>query len=138
CQKRITGYSALVTARAAPVFFFADFFQPLNRLPVQRFLNGDVRHRGLRRSAVPMLLVRHEPDNIARPDFLDRAAPSLRPPKAGCDDQRLTEWMSMPGGACARLKRDTGTDDVCGIGRLEQRINSDSTSKPIGWPSVRR
>jgi len=56
-------------------------------------------HCGRRRGAVPMLLVRRKPDYIARPDFLDRSALALRPPNARRDDQRLTEWMRMPGGA---------------------------------------
>ena len=41
------------------------FFHPIDRIAIQRFLNGDVRHRGRRRGAVPMLLVRCKPDQIA-------------------------------------------------------------------------
>jgi hypothetical protein len=32
-------------------------------------LNGDMSHRGRRRSAVPMLLAGRKPDHIAWPDF---------------------------------------------------------------------
>jgi hypothetical protein len=76
-------------------------------------------HRGGWRRAVPMLLVRLKPDDIAWPDFLDRTAPPLRPAKARGDDQRLTERMSMPGRASTGLECDTGTDYACGIGCLE-------------------
>ena len=81
------------------VLFLADLLHPVDRFAVERLLNGDMSHRSGRRSAVPMLFTRHKPDHIARPDFLDRAAPTLNPPKAGREDQRLTEWMCMPGGA---------------------------------------
>jgi hypothetical protein len=84
--------------------FLADLFHPFDRLAVQRLPNGDVRHRDRRRCAVLMLLVRRKPDHVARPDFLDRSALALRPPKARRDDQRLTERMSMPGGASTRLE----------------------------------
>src|SRR5207249_3557085 len=77
------------------------------------------------------LLTGRKPNHIARPDFLDRAGPTLRPPKAGRDDQRLTEWMCMPGGAGTRLERDACATNTCGLRRLEQRINSYGTRKPI-------
>src|SRR5437773_3726562 len=78
-----------------------------------------------------MLFVRRKPDDIARPDFFDWAAPTLRPPKAERDDQRLTEWMRMPRGAGPRLERNACAGHACRIGCLEQRINSDGTRKPI-------
>src|SRR6476659_7682389 len=89
------------------ILFVADFFHPVHRLAVQRFLNGDMRHRGRRGRAMPMLLTGRKPDHIARANFLDRSAPTLRPPKTGRDDQRLTEWMRMPGSARTGLERDT-------------------------------
>ena len=58
------------------------------------------------RGAVPMLFVRRKPNDIARPDFFNRPAFTLRPAKAGSDDQRLTERMRMPGSARTRLERD--------------------------------
>src|SRR5205823_3827515 len=88
------------------VFFVADLFHPVHDFAVQRFLNGDVRHRVRRCRAVPMLLVRRKPDDIAGPDFLDRSAVALRPAKAGSDDQCLTERMRMPCGAGTRLEGD--------------------------------
>jgi hypothetical protein len=52
------------------VLFVADSFHPIDHFAVQRFLKSDMRHCGRRRSAVPMLLVRRKPDDVAWPDFL--------------------------------------------------------------------
>src|SRR5437660_7968225 len=82
---------------------------------------------------MPVFLTGCKPDHIAWPNFLDRAAPTLGPTKAGRDDQHLTEWMCMPGGAGTRLERDVRTTNTCGFGRLEQRINAHGTRKPISW-----
>src|SRR5439155_16338264 len=98
---------------------------------VQRLLNGDMSHRGRRRSAVPMLLTRRKPDHIARPDFLDRTAPALSPTKAARDDQRLTEWMCMPGGAGTRLERNAHAANTRGFGRFEQRVDTHPPAEPV-------
>src|SRR2546430_3368847 len=101
------------------VLFVAGLFHPVDRFAVERLLNGDVSHCGGRRGAMPMLFVRRKPDNIARPDFLDLAAPTLSPTEAGRDDQRLPERMCMPGRASTRLERDACTGHACRIGCLE-------------------
>src|SRR5438445_7124992 len=54
----ITGHSSLL------ILFVTDLLHPIDRFAVQRFLNGDMSHRGRRRSAVPMLFTRREPDHI--------------------------------------------------------------------------
>jgi len=66
-----------------------------------------------------MLLTRRKADDIAWPDFLDWAASTLRPSNARRDDQRLTEWMCMPGGPGARLKRDARATNARRFGCLE-------------------
>src|SRR5947208_3999025 len=76
-----THHLSLITARSALILFIADLFHPVDRLAVERFLNGDVRHRGRRRGAVPMLLTGRKPDHIAWPNFLDRTVPTLHPTK---------------------------------------------------------
>src|SRR5438105_10791165 len=106
------------------VLLVADFFHPLNWFAVERLLNGDMSHGGCRRRAMPMFLARRKPDDIAWPDFLDRSALALRPADAGRDDQCLTEWMCMPGGAGTRLKRDACATNTCRFGCLEQRVNA--------------
>jgi hypothetical protein len=53
---------SLVTHHSSlAIFLVSDFFHPFDRLVVQRLLDGDVRHRSRRRSAVPMLFTRGIP-----------------------------------------------------------------------------
>src|ERR1700722_14770058 len=80
------------------VLFVADVLHPIHRLAVQPFLNGDVRHGRRRRSPVPVLLSRREPDPISGVNLLDRAALPLHPSAAGRHNKRLPEGMGMPGG----------------------------------------
>ena len=105
--------------KLAPILFFAHLLHPLYDFSVQRFLNGDMRHRGCWRGAVPMLFTGRKPRDITWPDFLDRPAFALHPSEAKRDDQRLTERMRMPGGAGARLEGDACTGHPCRIGCLE-------------------
>src|SRR5439155_2475900 len=60
-----------ITHSSLAVLFVADFFHPLHDLAVECFLNRDVRHRGGRRSPMPMLQARREPDHIAGTNLLD-------------------------------------------------------------------
>ena len=85
-------------------------------LAVELFLDGDVGHGRGRRGAVPVLLARREPDDIAGPDLLDRAALALDPAAAGRDDQRLAERMRVPGGAGAGLEGDARRPTRAGSG----------------------
>ena len=82
-------------------------FQPIDDLAVKRFRNRNVCHRCGRRRAVPMLLARREPDDVPRPDLLDRPALALRKAAACRHDQRLTERMRVLGGARAGFEGDT-------------------------------
>jgi hypothetical protein len=120
------------------IFLVSDFFHPIDHFAVERFLNGDMRHRGRWRSAVPMLFVRRKPDYITRPDLLNRSAFALRASKSGGDDQRLTKWMRMPGGASTRLERDACGTHPCRFRRLEQRINPYRAGEPISRAFCRR
>jgi hypothetical protein len=78
-----------------------------------------------------MLLARFKPDDITRPDLLDRSSLALREPAAGRHDQGLSERMRMPGRARAGLKRDAGAADARRIGRLEQRVDADCACEPL-------
>ena len=89
-----------------------------------------VMRRG-RRRAVPVLLAGREPDDVAGPDLLDRAALALRPAAAGGDDQRLAERMRVPGGARAGLEGDAGAADARRVRRLEQRIDAHRAGEPL-------
>jgi hypothetical protein len=80
------------------------FLQPVDRLAIERLGDGDVRHPGGRRCAVPMFLARRNPDDIAGSDVLLGAALRLHPAQAGSDDQGLAQRTRMPGRSCARLE----------------------------------
>src|SRR3979411_2423523 len=88
-------------------------------------------HARRSRCAVPMFFVRREPDDVARPDCLDRSALTLNPSAAGGDDKRLTQGMRVPRGSGTRLKCDAGAGDAGGLWRREQPINPDPAGKII-------
>ena len=111
--------------RSAAVLLVADLFHPVDVLAVERFRDSDMRHRGRRCRAVPMLLARWKPDYIAGTDFFDRSALALRPAKAGRDDEGLTERMGVPRGAGAGLEGDVTTADACRVAHLKHWVHAD-------------
>src|SRR5271166_4373542 len=95
-------------AASLPVLLVADLLQPVDRLAAELFLNGDVGHCGGGRRAVPVLLARREPHDVARSDLLDRAALALDPSAPRGDDQGLAERMGVPRCPRAGLEGDAG------------------------------
>ena len=79
-----------------------------------------------------MLLTRRDPDHVTRPDFLDRAAPALRPAAAGRHDQGLAQRVGVPCRPSAGLERDTGAERAGWMGRLEQGVNAYGAGKVLG------
>jgi len=77
-----------------------------------------------------MLFTGWKPNNIAWADFLDRTDPTLRSAKAGRDDQRLTERMCMPGGACTRLEHDACATNTRRFRCLEYAVPGRSVDRP--------
>jgi hypothetical protein len=63
--------------------FVADFFQPFDDFAVEMLLDGDMRHRGFWRSAMPVFLAGWNPDHISGPNSFDRTAPALYQTGAG-------------------------------------------------------
>src|SRR3954451_4797099 len=59
------------------VLRITDFFKPLDRTSIQRFLNGDMGHCRVGRGTVPVLFARLEPHDVAGTDFFDRPIPAL-------------------------------------------------------------
>src|ERR1051326_4583303 len=86
------------------VLFVGNFFQPVDSLSVLLFVDGNVRHGGGGCGAMPMLLIRREPDHIAGANLLDWAAFTLCATAAGGDNECLTERMRGPCGAGARFE----------------------------------
>jgi hypothetical protein len=66
------------------VLFVGDLLHPVDDLAVEFFLNGDMRHGGGGRSAVPVFFAGREPHNVAGPDLLDRSAFALCAAAASC------------------------------------------------------
>src|SRR6202047_3898410 len=123
----------LLRTQNSPVFLVADLPPPIDDLPIEPFLNGDMRHGRCRRRAMPVLFPRREPHHIARPNFLDWTALALRPAAAGCDKQGLTEGMCVPRGASTWLERHArggrASRSVC----LEEWIDAHRAGEPVGW-----
>src|SRR5690348_16774858 len=107
------------------VLLVGDLRHPIDDFAVERFLDGDMRHRRRRRGAVPMLLARWTPDHITGPDFLDGFAPALGPTEASRDNQALPERMRVPCGSRPRLETDACAADTRGLGGLEEGIDPD-------------
>ena len=114
------------------VLVVADFFQPVHRLAVERFLNGDMRHGRRRRGTVPMLFAGRDRDHIAGMDFLNRTALLLYPSETGGDDQSLPKRMGVPGCSGAGFEGDTGARSTSRGVWLEQWINAHCAGKPVG------
>src|SRR5438128_4215451 len=122
---------------ARPVLRVADLLHPVGALAVELFHNGDVRHGRGRRGAVPVLLIRRDPDHVTRPDFLDRATPALHPAAASRHDQGLTQRVGVPCCPSAGLECDTGAERACWTVCLEQGIDAYSAGKILGRSSAR-
>src|SRR3954454_17119717 len=107
------------------VLFIGHLFHPVDWLAIEMLLNRNVRHGrdGLR--AVPMLFTGREPDYVTRTNVFDWPAPALRSDTAGRNDERLTQGVRVPGGACTGFEGNAGASDTRRICGLEQRVNTD-------------
>src|SRR5215208_6591768 len=114
------------------VLLVADVLEPLDHFAIERFLNGDVRHRGPGRRAVPVPLVRRDPDDVAGSDLLDRTTLVLHEAEAGEHYERLTKRMRVPRRAGAWLKGDGGAGNAPRHGCGEERIDADGAGEPVG------
>ena len=64
------------------ILLVADLLQPIDDLPIELFLNGNMRHCRGRRRAMPVLFAGEKPHYIARPNFLDWATLACTQPKS--------------------------------------------------------
>src|SRR5882672_7608253 len=109
----------LSPSRSGPILFVTDLFHPVDRLAVELFHDGDMRHRRHRRCAMPMLLAGRAPDHIAGPDFLFGFAPTLRPAAAGRDEQCLPERVRVPCSASTGLECHADPKNAAWIGSFK-------------------
>src|SRR5208283_3416076 len=93
--------------------------------------DGDVRHGRGGGGPVPMFLAGREPHDVAGPDLLNRAALALYPAQPGCDDQRLTERMRVPGCPRARFKGDGSPADAGWIFTRERCVDTHGAGKIV-------
>jgi hypothetical protein len=96
------GSSSLSSA----VLLVADFFHPLNGLPVKLLLNGDMRHTTGCSSAMLVFHARRYPYDITRLGLLLFTTLLLHPACAGRHDQGLAESIGMPCRAGTMRERD--------------------------------
>ena len=97
-----------------------------------------MRHGGGGGGAVPMLQAGGKPDHVSGAQVLDGPALALSPAETRDDDQHLAHGMRMPGGACARLERNTSRAGAGGLRRSVDRVDAYCAAKislrPLaGW-----
>lgn len=123
-----------LTVFLAAVLFLDYVLLPIDDLAVLFFLDGDVCHGCGRRRTVPVPFVWGKPDDIAGMDLFDWTAFALCPSTTGGHNERLTERMCMPGGACARLERHAGAGHERRVRSGKERIDPDGAGEPVCWP----
>src|SRR3954454_16426950 len=120
------------------VLLVGDVLEPGHVDAVLVLVQGEVDEPARRRRAMPMLLLRRDPDRVAGADLLDRAVPCLHPPDARDDVQRLPERMGVPGGARAGLERHPHRLDPRRLGSLDDRVLPHRPGGPFAAPAPRR
>jgi hypothetical protein len=109
-------------------------FQPRDPNTIQRFLDGNMRHRAISTRSVPVPLPWVENDDIARGDSFNRTAIALNPAKAIGDDEELAKRMCMPSGTSASGKLDICTAGAGWLFYLRVPLDADTASKPLRRP----
>ena len=90
------------------------------------------------RGAVPMLLARGDPGDIARPNLLNRASPALRQPAPCGHDECLAQRVGVPCRSSTGFKRDAGAECASRRVCLEQGIDPYRAGKILGKSIARR
>ena len=113
------------------VVLVGNFLQPIDRFPIESFLNGNMCHRCGRGRTVPMLFARWKPNDISGANFFNWAACALRPSAPSRNYKRLTQWVCMPRRTRSRLKCDARSRDPGRVGGLKHRIDANRACEPI-------
>src|SRR5882757_6099703 len=127
---RVCMFTFLPSQSSRAVLLVRDLLHPVDILAVQGFRDRDVRHgrRGCR--AVPVLLARRKPHDIAGPDLFNGPAFGLHPAEARGDDQRLAKRMGVPHGPGTGLERDLAAADAQRVADLEYRVDTHGACEP--------
>src|SRR5271165_5477752 len=118
------------------VLLVRHLLQPGHCGAVLHLSDGDMRHGAVRRRAVPVLLVRGEPDDVSGSYLLDRAAVALHMAEPGDDQQRLAERVRVPCGPGAWFERNRGRAQSATA--AEWRVDPDSPGEVIFGPFLGR
>src|SRR5207249_1390068 len=97
------------------VLFVADLLHPVDDLALEFLLDGDVRHRAVRRGAVPMLLSGRTRDHISGMNLFDRTSLALHEASTIRHNERLTQGMVVPSRECARFEADARTSPTASL-----------------------
>src|SRR5262245_36791743 len=125
------GLPSIGFVSSASVLLVGHLLQPVHASTVQRFRNGEMRHRVLVGRAVPVLDAGWRPDHVAWLDFLLRPALLLDPAGSGRHDQQLPRRMGVPRRARPKLERDGAHRGTPRRSGLEQRIDSDGAAEVL-------
>jgi hypothetical protein len=99
-------HETIPSVPSAAILLVRNLLHPVDGAAVELLGDGDMRHGRGAGCPVPVFLTGREPRDVAGPDFLEGTALALHPAQPGCDDQRLTERMRVPGCPRARFKGD--------------------------------
>ena len=130
--------SSALSPTPRAVLFVADLLHPVDDLALEFLLDGDVRHRAVRRGAVPMLLSGRTRDHISGMNLFDRTSLALHEASTLRHNERLTQGMVVPSRAGARLEGDPRTLRAARSTGLEQRLDADLTGEPLPRSFARR
>jgi hypothetical protein len=75
-----------------------------------------------------------EPHDVTGANLLNRPAVPLHTSTTGRDDQRLAEWMCVPGRASAGFEGDHRTTDARWFVALKRLVDAHGASEPVGGP----
>ena len=106
----------------AAILSVADRLKPFHVAAVQRFMDGDVRHRRIRAGSVPVLLAGRYPDGIARVDRLNGFAFLLDEARTGDDVQRMSEGVRVPVCPRARIEANYQRANACRRFGFDDRV----------------
>src|SRR5215472_11527904 len=119
-----------------PVLAFRDHALAAGRCLV--LLVADMDHAGRRRRAMPMFLIRRNPDDVTGFDHPYRAAPALHAAGAGDHEKRLAERMRVPRRPRPRLEAHQSRTHTRRRRRFDDRLLPDRAGEALNWSTARR